>query len=71
MSLFQKRHYEWLARFARQELPVAERICLRNALFKTALDNGDIFDSNKFDKATGAAEWLAGRDRRARRAGAI
>lgn len=62
MSLFQKRHYEWLAAFARRELLVAERICLRNTLYRAACENDDHFDSAKFDKATGAAEWLAGRE---------
>lgn len=54
--LFQQRHFVWLAAWARHELPMAERICLRNALAKTSVK----FDAVKFDKATGADEYLAG-----------
>lgn len=59
--MFQKRHYEWLARWARQDLPIAERICLRNALASEARQSGVNFNPGRFDKATGADEYLAGR----------
>ena len=59
MSLFQKRHYEWLAAFARHELRVGDRIALRNALDKSAKTSGK-FDARKFDKESGADEYLSG-----------
>jgi hypothetical protein len=57
MALFQKRHYEWLAEFARYDLPMAERICLANALER----EGSRFNRDKFERASGIAEWLAGK----------
>jgi hypothetical protein len=56
MSLFQKRHYEWLAAFVRTNCSPANCINMRNAL---ARDNPK-FDADKFDRASGAAEYLAG-----------
>jgi len=56
VSLFQKRHYEWLAAFARAELPTGDRIALRNALAR----EGSRFNADKFDRVSGVAEYLAG-----------
>lgn len=55
--MFTKRHYEWLAAFARNELPTGDRIALCNALDR---DNGN-FNRARFEKASGIAEYLAGR----------
>lgn len=51
-SLFAKRHYEWLAAFARAELPTGDRIALRNALARECAN----FNADKFDCASGAAD---------------
>ncbi len=55
--LFSKRHYEWLAAFARAELPTGDRIALCNALDRTNAN----FNRDRFEHASGIAEYLAGR----------
>lgn len=60
--MFTKRHHEWLAAWAKHNLRVEDRIALRNALAQESRLAGTSFDERKFDKATGADEYLAGVD---------
>jgi len=61
-SLFSKRHYEWLTAFARAELPMGDRVALCNALAR----EGARFNRDKFERASGITEWLAGHATRQR-----
>jgi hypothetical protein len=54
--LFTRRHYEWLAAFARAELPMGDRVALCNALDH----EGFRFNRARWEKASGISEWGAG-----------
>ncbi len=54
--MFNKRHYEWLAEFARYELRVGDRAALATALERTNVN----FNRRRFEDAAGITEYEQG-----------